>query len=335
MSNPLIKGPFDLRRWERLTVNPGEAVVIETRAGIVELRPSQRLTRGEQRYTKGDYWRVSMRSPEQVLEMETPAANTRDVFTILLHYVVEVVEPKAFYANTSPDIDPLVEIQSKIRSGIRSHAAQFAPTDTAALQAALCTIEFSIPPYLAVSTTEVVVGVTVETRARLDAEAATADEVKRLELAAKVDEVSDNLAQKRRTRQEAHRHELITRIAHDYGLDLDPLMLRALALDSNQSPATVLQVRERLAEERFEDLHKMGDFLQALHEREMLPDEVFAVFMDFAKTMAVDSNRGVLRRPISSALSPTEKGVIEVEASEPLDVDDSSPTPPDPSPTED
>ncbi len=307
MPNPLIKGPYSLSRRERPTTGPGEAVVLEARRGLVVLQPSRGLTPGEARFLKGSYWRVSMRSPVQVLTMQAPARGSRDVFDIEVQYVVEVRDPARFYQETNSDIDPLVEIQSKVRGALRAVAATYDATDPAGLQAAIQPGVVELPDYLGISCTDVAVDITDATKARLLAEAEAEDAVNKLRLQAHVDKTNDELEQEKRVRLERHRFELIKGIAADYDLALDPLMLRALALDSD-SPELVLGVRQSLANERFEDLRNLGEFFTSLHEHHMLPDEAFAVLMEFAKKTAADGNSGTLRQPSFGA---TKRQAIE------------------------
>jgi len=278
-----MRGPFTLRRWESPAPRPGEAIVIEGRSGLIVIEPAQRMTRGEERYAKFTYWRVATRSAEQKLSIEAPAARARDAFVIDLRYVVHLTDAAEAYRNMSPDIDALVEIRSLVHSGVLAEASKYNATDAAQLQSAMTGLEFPLPNYLKVATTFAAVAVTDETKDRLVAQAAMEDELERLRREAAIDEVHDELKHEKRRREEANRLELITQVATSYDLKLDPLLLRALAIDDEQSPATLLQVRQNLANERDDRLRTIGDFFQALHDRKMLTDDGFKLFMDLAK----------------------------------------------------
>jgi len=313
-----IKGPLTLSGRERVSAPPGEVIVLEARNGVVALRPGQRMTRGESRFARGQYWRVATRSPEQITSFEAKSSVSRNEFRIELHYFVEVVDPIQFYANSSLEVDPLVDVQLRVRNHVRALAAQTDPAHHAALQAAIPDRAFGLPDYLTARFPEVLVELTEATRSRLEGEAELEERIARRRLQDRLDATNDELDFTSRTRKERNRFNLITMIAEQYKLDVDPLMLRALALDDHPSPQSMHVVRERLLQERYEGLNQFGAFFQALHEHQMLDDEGLAVLMDFARKSTTERLSGPVRSPGGPALPPQGEidGVRPVESHE-------------------
>jgi hypothetical protein len=295
MPNSMIAGPFTLERRERLMARPGEAIILEARNSVVVLNPTQAMTRGEARFAKGSFWRITVRSSQQATSFDAPSETGRDEFLIRISYIVEISDPLAFYTNTAMAADPLVEVQSMLRNQVRGIAATQPIRQQMLLQQSIQQARLVVPSYLRLVFTDVQVGMTEATRARLLAEDELEDELQTLKRRARIDEESDEIRYERMRRQEAHRLARINTIADTYGLNLDPLMLRVLSLDENSSPESILALRDRLVNERFEDLQKIGSFFESLHEHEMLEDKGFAVLMDFARKVAEQTSSGEIR----------------------------------------
>jgi hypothetical protein len=300
MSNTFtfIRGPFKLNGRERLTAAPGEVIVLEARNGVVSLHPSQRMTMGEVRFARGGYWRIATHSPEQVAVFDAPSSVSRSEFRIEIHYFVDVNDAIELYKSGSPEVDSLVDVQLRVRNKARALAAQTAPADHHGLQASIQSATFGLPAYLDIRCPEVLVGLSEQTRARIEAEAEMEERITQRRLQARLEAADDELVHTSRTRRERNRFDLIQMIARQYGLqDLDPLMIRALALEDHPSPQQMYAVRDRLMQERYDELSQFGNFFQALHDHEMLDDDGLAVLMDFARKSTTDRAVGRPRRP--------------------------------------
>jgi hypothetical protein len=283
-------------------------MLLEARNGVVPLYPTQGMTRGEVRFAKSSYWLVTTHAPQQQLILEAPSRTPRDEFRIQLRYIVTVVDPVRFYRDSSPDIDPLVEVGSMVRSQVRALAGTFTRDAGVDLREAIHKLAFDIPASLSVSCSDVQVELTEATRVRVDAEVEQEEELARMRRRARLEEERATLEHRHREQQEAHRLETIRSIAKNYDLELDPLMLRTLALQDNPSVAEMLVIRDRLAHESFEHQKGTLDFFTALHEHKMLEDDVFKVLMEQARDMVMRGQAERLRRP---AIGPS---LINVQA---------------------
>jgi hypothetical protein len=303
--NPFISGPFPLSRGQRLTAPPGQVMLLEARNGVVPLHPTQGMTRGEIRFAKSSYWLVATHAPEQQLVLDAPTRRPRDEFRIQLRYMVTVTDAVRFYQDSSPNIDPLVEVGSMVRSQVRALAGTFTRDACVDLRESIHRLAFEIPASLGVSCSDVHVELTERTRARMDAEVEQEEELETMRRRARLEEERATLEHKQREQRETHRFETIKSIAKNYDLELDPLMLRTLALQDNPSAAEMLDIRDRLAQESFDHQKATLDFFTTLHEHQMLEDDVFKILMEQAGDMVRRGQAERLRRP---AVGPSSSG---------------------------
>lgn len=306
MTNPLLHGPYPRRRGERVEARPGEAIVFLAGEGVSAIGPSRRMPPVQALLGTRSYWRISLKSAQQTVKIEVPAASPRDAFDITMRYEVQVNDPAGFYKTTTADIDPLDAIQSRVRATIRAEAATVPATESSGLQHRLATLAFVPAPHLSVVPSEVVVQLSEATKARILKDAEHEDRLADMKREAELQK-----------KQEEHRFDIVNEVADMYELKLDPWFRRALALDAEQSPDTILAMRERLIAEQLTTVQKLGDVVEALHKIEALGDATYDAWMNLINGVLEKSRDSLLRGGSLGVLVPEKLAagpVLEVEA---------------------